>query len=151
MFLCTCDRWSTYLGYCDSQGAQKVKNLPANAGDTGDTNSIPGSGRSLEEEMANPLQYSWWDNPMDRGQQATVYDVTKSQTWLSTHTHVTLRKQGQSSRLPLYSCCALSASFLQWAEIPGFSFFLSLLNKKRKNAQIGGCRTWALLCEDHSS
>ena len=29
-----------------------VKNLPANAGDTGDVGSIPGSGRSLEEEMA---------------------------------------------------------------------------------------------------
>ena len=29
-----------------------VKNVPANAGDTGDVGSIPGSGRSLEEEMA---------------------------------------------------------------------------------------------------
>ena len=29
-----------------------VKNPPANAGDTGDVGSIPGSGRSLEEEIA---------------------------------------------------------------------------------------------------
>ena len=29
-----------------------VKNLPANAGGAGDLGSIPGSGRSLEEEMA---------------------------------------------------------------------------------------------------
>ena len=29
-----------------------VKNLPANAGDTRDLGSIPGSGRSLEEGMA---------------------------------------------------------------------------------------------------
>ena len=32
--------------------AQAVKNLPANAGDKGDTGSMPGSGRSLEEGMA---------------------------------------------------------------------------------------------------
>ena len=29
-----------------------VKNLPANAGDTGDLGSIPGSGRPLEEKIA---------------------------------------------------------------------------------------------------
>ena len=29
-----------------------VKNLPANAGGTRDVGSIPGSGRSLEQEMA---------------------------------------------------------------------------------------------------
>ena len=42
----------------------------------------PSLGREdpLEEETANPLQYSCWDNPMDRGQQATVHNVTKSQT-----------------------------------------------------------------------
>ena len=33
-----------------------VKNLPTNAGDTGDTGLIPGSGRSLGEN-GNPLQY----------------------------------------------------------------------------------------------
>ena len=35
-----------------SQVALVVKNLPANAGDKGDTGSMPGSGRSLEEGMA---------------------------------------------------------------------------------------------------
>ena len=34
-----------------------VKNPPANAGDTGDTGSIPGSGRSPGEGNSNPLQY----------------------------------------------------------------------------------------------
>ena len=29
-----------------------VRNLPANEGDIGDVGSIPGSGRSLEQEMA---------------------------------------------------------------------------------------------------
>ena len=33
-------------------GGSVVKNLPANAGDTGDLGSIPGSGRPLEEKIA---------------------------------------------------------------------------------------------------
>ena len=39
--------------------AQRVKNLPANAGDTRDVGLIPVSGRSLGEGNSNPLQYSW--------------------------------------------------------------------------------------------
>ena len=35
-----------------------VKNLPANAGDTGDGGLIRGLGRSLGEGNGNPLQYS---------------------------------------------------------------------------------------------
>jgi len=37
----------------DSQMAQQVKNLSANAGDAGDTGSIPGSGISLGGENDN--------------------------------------------------------------------------------------------------
>ena len=60
-----------------------AKNLSANAGDTG---LILGSGRSPGEGKGNPVQYSFLGNPMDRGVwQATVYRVTKSQTWLRTH------------------------------------------------------------------
>ena len=52
-----------------------VKNLPANAGGAG---SIPGSGRSSDEENGNPLQYSCLENTIDRGAwQATVYGVIK--------------------------------------------------------------------------
>ena len=47
--------------------AQWVKNSPANAGDTGDPGSIPGSGRTSGEGNDNPLQYSCPKNPMDRG------------------------------------------------------------------------------------
>ena len=43
-----------------------VKNPPANAGATGDTGSIPGSGRSPGEGNGNSLQYSCLGNPMDR-------------------------------------------------------------------------------------
>ena len=44
-----------------------VNNLPANARDTRDTGSIPGSGRFLGGGHGSPLQYSCLKNPMDRG------------------------------------------------------------------------------------
>ena len=52
-----------------------VKNLPANAGDTG---LIPGSGRSPGEGNGNPLQCSCLGNPMDkRVERAMVRGVTE--------------------------------------------------------------------------
>ena len=48
-------------------GGSVVKNLPANAGDTGDMGSIPRSGRYPGEGNGNPLQYSCLGKPMDRG------------------------------------------------------------------------------------
>ena len=62
-----------------SQVTPEVKNLPANAGDTRDVGSIPGSGRSPGIGNGNPLQYSCLENSMDRG----AHKVTKSQTWRS--------------------------------------------------------------------
>ena len=44
-----------------------VKNLPANAGDIIDVDSIPGSGIFPGEGNGNPLQYSCLETPMDRG------------------------------------------------------------------------------------
>ena len=65
-------------------GGSKVKNLPANAGATGDLGSIAGSGRSPGGGNGNPLQYSCLENPMDRGAWlATAHGVTKSQTQLT--------------------------------------------------------------------
>ena len=58
------DHSSKALFYLGFPGGSVVKNLIANAGDTG---SIPGSGRSLGEGNGNPLQYSSLGNPMDRG------------------------------------------------------------------------------------
>jgi len=55
-----------------------IKNLPTNAGDTGDEVSIPGLGRSPGEGNGNPLQYSCLGNPMDKGAWwATVHRVAK--------------------------------------------------------------------------
>ena len=50
-----------------SQVVLVVKNPPANAGDRRDVGSIPGSGRSPAGGRGNPLQYSWLENPMNRG------------------------------------------------------------------------------------
>ena len=62
-------------------GSSMVKNLSANAGNSG---SIPGLERSPEKGNGNPLQYPCLGNPMDKGAwQATVLEVTKSQIRLS--------------------------------------------------------------------
>ena len=56
-----------------------VKNLPANAGDIKDADSITGSGRSPGGGHNNPFQYSCMENPMDRGDwRTTVHKVSKS-------------------------------------------------------------------------
>ena len=60
-----------------------VKNPPANTGDTRDPSLIPGLGRSPGGGCGNPLQYSFLENPMNRGAwQATVHGVAKSQAQL---------------------------------------------------------------------
>ena len=43
-----------------------MKNLPDNAGHTGDMGLIYGLGRSSGGGNRNPLQYSCLENPMDR-------------------------------------------------------------------------------------
>ena len=59
--------------------AQIVKNPAANAGDTRDIGSIPGSARSPEGGNGYPLRYSCWENRMDRGAWlTTVHGVAKS-------------------------------------------------------------------------
>ena len=56
-----------------------VKNLPANAGDIKHADLILGSGRSPGGEFGNLLQYSYLENPMDRGALwATVHGVAES-------------------------------------------------------------------------
>ena len=51
-----------------------VKNLPPNAGDIRDADSIPGLGRSPEESMATDSSILAWRIPMDKGAwQATVH------------------------------------------------------------------------------
>ena len=44
-----------------------VKNLAANAGDTGDADLVLGSGRSPGGRSCQPFQYSCLGNPLDKG------------------------------------------------------------------------------------
>ena len=68
-------KWATNIYLMVFPHGSVVKNLSANAGDTG---SIPGSGRLPGEGNGNPLQYSCLANPMDMGAwQTTVHGVTK--------------------------------------------------------------------------
>ena len=54
------------------------------AGQAGALSLIPGLGRPPGEGNGSPLQYSYLENPIDRGAwQATVHGVLKSQTQLS--------------------------------------------------------------------
>ena len=63
-----------------------VKNLLANIENAV---SIHGSGRSPGVGNGNPLQYSCWEDPMDRGSRhATARGIAKSWTWLSTCAYV---------------------------------------------------------------
>ena len=54
-----CLRWASPMA--------RGKESACDAGNAGDTGSIPGSGRSPGEGNGNPLQYSCLENPMDRG------------------------------------------------------------------------------------
>ena len=82
-----------------------VKNLPANAGNTRDTGSIPGSGRFPGRGNGNPLQYSCLKNPTDRGTwwaivhgAAKELDLTErlnTNTHTRTHTHTHIHNMAE--------------------------------------------------------
>ena len=63
-------------------GGSEVKASACNAGDLG---SIPGLGRYPGEGNGNLLQYSYLENPMDRGAWWSIHRVAKRQTRLSDH------------------------------------------------------------------
>ena len=55
------------------------KESPANTGDAGDSDQIPGSERSPGGGNGHPVQYSCLENSMDRGAWGSiVHGVTKS-------------------------------------------------------------------------
>ena len=72
---------SVHLGF---PGGSVVRNPPANAGDPGDAVLIPRWGRSPGTGNGNLLQYSCWENAMDRGAwRAATHGAAQSRTWLS--------------------------------------------------------------------
>ena len=66
--------WSQILAHVRIYGSAG-KESACSAGDVG---LIPGLGRSPGEGNDNPPQYSFLENPMDRGFRATVRGVVKS-------------------------------------------------------------------------
>ena len=75
-FLRNC--YTVFLGFPDNSGG---KEYACNAGDIGDSGSIPELGRSPGGGNGNPLQYSCLKKPMDRGARwTTVQSVAKSWT-----------------------------------------------------------------------
>ena len=112
-------RWTAF------QVAIVVKNQPANAGDSGDVGSIPGLGTSPRHGSA--LQYSFLENPMDRGAwQGTVHRVAKSWTWLkglSIRTLSTYRMCICLNKFTAYLLLSLSEFFLWW-DLKNLSFVI---------------------------
>ena len=58
-----CNSLLTMMGF---PGSSAGKESACNAGDAGNTGSIPGSGRSPGGGQGNPLQHSCLENPMNR-------------------------------------------------------------------------------------
>ena len=114
--------------------AQMVKNLPANAVDMG---LIPGLGRSPGEGNGYPLQYSWLENPMDRGAwQAPVHGITKSRHYWATNTltHNNWKIHRGFQCIVLTTCSHITlglSSTCLWT----FCFFLISLHKPTPSAQ----------------
>ena len=76
-----------------------------NAGDTGDSSSISGSGRSPGGGNGNPLQYSCLGNPMDReAWWAAVHRVTKESD---------MTEQLNNNRIYLHLLCARGCMVLE--------------------------------------
>ena len=105
-----------------------VKNLPANAGDTRDLGSIPGSGRFSGVGNGNSLQYSCLENPMEGGAwKAAAHGVAEGWTRLSNFTF-TFHFHALEKEMATHS------SVLAW-RIPG-------------TGSLMGCRLWGLTESD---
>ena len=73
------------------------KNPPANARDTRDIGSVPGSGRSPGVGSGNPFQCSCLENSMDRGAwQAIVHGIARVRHNLATKIQYELLVAGQT-------------------------------------------------------
>ena len=114
-----------------SQVALVVKNPPANAADVRETGSILESGRSPGGEHGNLFQYSYLENPMDRGAwPSKVHRVAKSQTPMKrlTMLHIQFSKHHLLKRLPFPHCKILHLlSKINWPFKCGFISELCIL------------------------
>ena len=127
----------TCKGFPDSSA---VKNLPNNAGDTGDVGSIPGSGRSTGVGNVNLLQDSCLKNSVDKGAWwATGHGVTKSQTRVSNwpHTHTSFVKGSRS--IYIYVTLMVSSALLFVVQATIFFFKTSPHRELSKMMRTQNC------------
>ena len=92
--LSTWQNWIILVNYINNgflrwYSGKKKKNVPANAGNARDVDSIPRLGRFPGGGNGIKFQYSCLENPKDRGAWwAIVHEVAKSWTKLSTNAHI---------------------------------------------------------------
>ena len=66
-------------------------------------------GRSSGRGHGNPLQYSFLENPMDRGAwQATVHEVAKIQSWLKWLSTQLIRMWQDAKKIQMHCRCGLN-------------------------------------------
>ena len=112
---------------CCFPGGSVVKNLPANAGDAGDTGSIPGSERSPGEGNGSPFQYSCLENSTDKGAWQAIYsprgrkesDMTKHAC--NEHSRLTHLLILETFHFPWGSHSYQQPYLWQWPQAPGSS------------------------------
>ena len=143
LLYCFCFSMHSFFGHEDFPDGTVVKNLLANTGDTRNTGSILGWGRSPEGGQGNPLQYSSLGNPMDRGAwRTTVHGVAKSGARQSDQHMLGHEARGILAPWPGIepTVLALGARLQHWTsrEVLGQGFPLG--------ASLQGCQWKATLC-----
>ena len=106
-----------------------VKNPPANAGDTGDVGSIPGSGRSPGVGNGNPLQYSCLGNSVDR------------EAWQTIVPGVTRVRYDSETKPSLHLDYAGTSLVVQWLRLPVQGVWVRSLVGELKSHMSGGQKT----------
>ena len=93
----------------DFPGGTVVKNPPANTGDAGDSDSVPGSERSPGDGTGNPLRYSclgnipWTEEPS--GLQSMRFQKSQTQLSNSGQTHTTNQQNPKSHMRAWWLSC----------------------------------------------
>ena len=99
--------WPSYVTFFSLTSSAFNQWIVTSACNTGDQGLIPGSGRSPGEENGKPLQYSWLENPMDKGPLwATVHGVPRVRHNLAIKPpkNVQIITQLHSSHTPAKQC-----------------------------------------------
>ena len=129
-----------------------VKNLPANAGASGDPGSIRGSGKSSGGGNGNPLQYSCRHHPIDRGAWwSTVHGGHKEPLVTEQEYNPDKRKVKPKEFLGifyLHYLCAMLEAYCPLAAITSFSQACPLF--PCVNFEFLGGKSGLLLCIHHA-